>query len=857
MSAEIVKDAMPKILDKNSPALLTPALADRPPVVADIEIPEILQKGTPMTKVSDDKQKSVIFRIDPEEGRILYKSNKGGIVPIEAIKELRLGANARYYREQFKLPVEMEERWITIIYILDGTYKTLHMVAESKETFEAWSGALQKLYTIRQGLMAGLGNVDMRQTVWERQYWKGADEEGDHVLDFDDVERLCKRLNVNMTTAEIRKLFKELDTQNRGHLDFAQFQQFAKILKRRPELESIYAKLSSANGGKFDSPAFIKFLKEYQKSKRSDTELAALFAKYAGTPATAATPNEPAGTMSLDGFSAFLASPDNSPFAEQDLGIWQDMSAPISDYYISSSHNTYLVGHQLVGVSTIEGYIRALLHSCRSVELDIYDGPIEPMIYHGNTFTSKVSLRDICTAIAKYGFSTSPYPVLISAEVHCGVEQQDKIVDIMVESFGDALIQAPSENRPKIKVLPSPEQLKGKFLLKAKNQYVVEQLAAVQAARLAEKAAAQKATVQKPSSPETDTSSSESTDNEAEVLLKEGVADLKVGITDLKKSWKKLRAKNADPSKSSAKKKMSFRLTSLLVYTVGVKCHGLDPSVEYAPEHIFSLSENSANKIMKGSVRDLVRHNHTHLVRIYPKGTRVNSTNYEPHRYWAAGCQVVAINWQTFDLGYMINQAMFQRNGRSGFVLKPEALRRPEKDLLSNCTQHFLDVTIISAQQIPRIRDSRGQEIIEKSVVDPFVEVSLHIPDWSNSPFLPDSAKAAGAKYSPPTDATSTSVSSARTVSFRTPVIKNNGFNPVWQEELCLPFDCVGDMTDLIFVEFAVRQEGKDNDEPLGLYCVPLGCLEQGFRHLPLHDAQLTQHLFSTLFVEVNVRDIN
>jgi phosphatidylinositol phospholipase C delta len=42
----------------------------------------------------------------------------------------------------------------------------------------------------------------------------------------------------------------------------------------------------------------------------------------------------------------------------------------------------------------------------------------------------------------------------------------------------------------------------------------------------------------------------------------------------------------------------------------------------------------------------------------------------------------------------MINQAMFQRNGRAGFVLKPEALRCPEKTLLSNRTQHFFDVTV-------------------------------------------------------------------------------------------------------------------------------------------------------------------
>lgn len=72
--------------------------------------------------------------------------------------------------------------------------------------------------------------------------------------------------------------------------------------------------------------------------------------------------------LSLDGFTSFLLSTDNSVFSDQHGRVWQDMKHPLSDYFISSSHNTYLVGHQLVGMSTIEGYIRALLHSCRSVE---------------------------------------------------------------------------------------------------------------------------------------------------------------------------------------------------------------------------------------------------------------------------------------------------------------------------------------------------------------------------------------------------------------------------------------------------------------------------------------------------------
>ena len=110
----------------------------------------------------------------------------------------------------------------------------------------------------------------------------------------------------------------------------------------------------------------------------SQGELRAIFAKHSNSgtciqvspnPTRDHDSNVPtASEMTLDAFTAFLLSPDNSVFADQNREIWHDMTRPISEYFISSSHNTYLVGHQLVGDSTIEGYIRALLHSCRSVE---------------------------------------------------------------------------------------------------------------------------------------------------------------------------------------------------------------------------------------------------------------------------------------------------------------------------------------------------------------------------------------------------------------------------------------------------------------------------------------------------------
>lgn len=146
------------------------------------------------------------------------------------------------------------------------------------------------------------------------------------------------------------------------------------------------------------------------------------------------------------------------------------------------------MGHQLIGKSSIEAYIRALLHSCRCIEreynvssinvwyylinpfvsaVDIHNGNEEPMIYHGRTLTSRVSLRDVCKVIAKYAFANSPYPIIISADIYCGLAQQAMTASLMKEEFGDALVTTTIDGKRKIESLPSPEDLKGRILLKA------------------------------------------------------------------------------------------------------------------------------------------------------------------------------------------------------------------------------------------------------------------------------------------------------------------------------------------------------------------------------------------------------
>ena len=42
-----------------------------------------------------------------------------------------------------------------------------------------------------------------------------------------------------------------------------------------------------------------------------------------------------------------------------------------------------------------------------------------------------------------------------------------------------------------------------------------------------------------------------------------------------------------------------------------------------------------------------VEFSHKHISRVYPKGSRLDSSNYDPTPMWCAGSQLVSLNYQT------------------------------------------------------------------------------------------------------------------------------------------------------------------------------------------------------------------
>lgn len=210
---------------------------------------------------------------------------------------------------------------------------------------------------------------------------------------------------------------------------------------------------------------------------------------------------------------------------------------------------------------------------------------------------------------------------------------------------------------------------------------------------------------------------------------------------------------------------------------------------------------------------------------------------------------MVALNWQTYDLGVQLNEAMFaSADDKSGYVLKPKALRGPRSTFDDTTAakqkkdkkQVTFSIEVISAQQLSRPVGHKADDSI-----DPFVEVEVFSAD--------DKVKGASSGEGGIDVAASKGVSGlGAPQKRRTKTVRDDGFHPLFKEKMT--FSLVTKFEDLVFVRFSVyNAEGGDDKTLIATYTAKLISLQQGYRHLPLYNIQGEQYLFSRLFVKIDV----
>ncbi|KAK6514128.1 Phospholipase C [Arthrobotrys conoides] len=826
-----------------------------PPDEGPPEIPMLLQTGTPMTRVTKRKKTLRYFVLEGNTARVTWDPLKPSArFYLDDVKEIRTGENARNYREGFQVTSEFEDRWITIIYsehIENGRLRTLHLVAPTRELFQLWTQTLEALLNYRTALMAGIATHGDKVlgTHWKREISSQTNsvtsDKKDEKLSFEEVDRLCRRLQVNCSKQYLRARFDRADVDKTGFLTFQQFQSFVRILKERTDIHRIWESAVEDPTGGMQEDEFRKFLKEVQKEfgEQDEQRISAVFQKLVKRSWNASEKTGDAlehERISLLGFTDYLQSPIYNCPLKLSTDSDARLDRPLNEYFISSSHNTYLLERQVAGESSIEGYIRTLQRGCRCVEIDCWDGDDgKPVVTHGRTLTSKVLFSDVVKTIGKYAFVASQYPVILSLEVHCGVEQQIIMAETLRAMLGDRLVIAPLISNSM--TLPSPQELKNKILVKVKGHDDLILFSSEISDTMFGSSSvlpAVKNRVQKDSGAANTASSSNSTEESDELGTTSG------GSHQNDKLRKAPRAIS----------KIAKELGELGVYTRGQKFKNFSLPESKSFNHVFSLAERTFISLCKDKEKkaQLEKHNLRYLMRVYPSGWRVTSRNFDPLTFWRRGVQMVALNWQTYDTGVQLNDAMFASvSDRAGYVLKPSELRSnrllPDSLYPDNPTAKLarklvsFSVEIISAQQLPRVGKDRD-------CLDSYVEIEVFSADDKARGLVTANG---GIDKSGSGGMSGLGAPQRR----RTKTVKGNLFAPTWNERLT--FSVETRFESLVFLRFVVYNDDGNGDRTLkASYCLKLVNAAQGFRHLPLYDTGGEQFLFSSLFVKIDVEPI-
>ncbi|XP_041420272.1 1-phosphatidylinositol 4,5-bisphosphate phosphodiesterase beta-1 isoform X2 [Xenopus laevis] len=783
-------------------------------------VSDTMKKGSKCMKWDDDSTLvyPIILKMDPN-GFFLYwtdQNKETELLDISLVKDARWGRYARTpkdpkLREQLEVGNfggRLEYRMFTIVYgpdLVNISY--LNLVAFQEEIAKEWT---DEVFSLATNLLAQ--NMS-RDAFLQKAYTKLK-------LQVNPEGRIPVKNIYRLFSADRKRVETALEACNlpAGRSDSVPqddftpevYKVFLNNICPRPEIDNIFSEFGSKSKTHLSVDELMEFINSKQRDPRlneilypplKQEQVQQLIEKYEHKSILATR-----GQISVEGFMNYLSGEENGVVPPEKLDLNEDMSQPLSHYFINSSHNTYLTAGQLAGNSSVEMYRQVLLAGCRCVELDCWKGRTaeeEPVITHGFTMTTEISFKEVIEAIAECAFKTSPYPVVLSFENHVdSPKQQAKMAEYCKQIFGDGLLTDVLEKNPLESgvALPSPMDLKYKILIKnkKKSHKSSDRSGKKKLTEQASNTCSDTSSVFEPSSPGA---------GEAEIESEEEDDD---DDDDCKKS-------SMDEGTAGKEASATEEMSNLVNYIQPVKFESFESSKKRNKSfEMSSFVETKGLEQLTKSPVEFVEYNKMQLSRIYPKGTRVDSSNYMPQVFWNAGCQLVALNFQTIDLSMQLNMGMYEYNGKCGFRLKPEFMRRPDKHF-DPFTETTVDGIVANTVSVKIIS---GQFLSDKKV-GTFVEVDM---------------------FGLPVD--------TKRKAFKTKTSQGNAVNPVWEEEPIVFKKVV--LPSLACLRISAYEEGG---KFIGHRLLPVPALRPGYHYICLRNEKNVPLTLPAIFVYIEVKD--
>ncbi|XP_067009832.2 1-phosphatidylinositol 4,5-bisphosphate phosphodiesterase classes I and II [Anabrus simplex] len=813
-----------------------------------VDVPKSLQDGEKFIKWDEDSGVGVpvTLRVD-KNGFFLYwvdQNKELDMLDIATIRDTRTGKHAKIPKDpKLRQIVTMgsqdtlEEKTVTVCFGSDFVNLSfINFCCTKKEIAQLWTDELLKMaYNILQINSSTIKFLQKAHTKLTLQTDKTGKIPIKNIIKLftqnrEDRKRVEKALDISGLPSG------KNDSVSLQKFQFEDFFNFYKSLTHRSEVEKIFEELCGTSKRRLMSSAqFVEFLNKTQR----DPRLNEILYPYANTCRAKDLiqqyePNKynaQRGQFSFDGFLRYLMSEDNPIMSYSKFDLSDDMDQPLPHYFINSSHNTYLTGHQLTGKSAVEMYRQCLLAGCRCVELDFWNGRTEePVIVHGYTFVPEISAREVIEAIAESAFKTSDCPVILSFENHCNPRQQAKIAQYCRDIFGDMLLDSPLDSH-KLEPgqhLPPPSFLKRKIIIKNKKKHhhhhhkksASNSQSSLQQPQenigdlvqgngdIPHPPALQTRQGSKESNQDDDENEEDDESSSAEEGEEEGAEDMKLRMHEKSPT---------DKVSAAQETEAGAEISALVNYVQPVHFVSFENSEKKNRYYeMSSFDEKQATTLLKESPIEFVKYNKHQLSRVYPAGFRFDSSNFMPQVFWNAGCQLVALNYQTLDLAMQLNLGMFEYNHRCGYILKPEFMRRRDRRL-DPFAESTVDGIIAGTVSVHVIS---GQFLTDKRV-GTYVEVDM---------------------YGLPADTVRKK--------FRTKIIPNNAINPIFDEEPFVFKKVV--LPELASIRLAAYEE---SGRLIGHRVLPVVGLCPGYRHVALRTEAGQPLLMASVFLHIVVKD--